>query len=233
MFTKKPAVQLNAVNHAVSLDQLDCPQVIPHNKLLRTPEWYAGFNKLRQQSANDSKLGDPKAVAFVDPEIHEVTKLANKQKWMQSFKKAYSGGIILPPLSAYDPENSRMFIAKLGKKELGFIRITNYTDKFKEVYGGEVWNIGEIYVKSPYRSQGISSILIKYVLRCCNVKLILLETERYEENHHYFERHGFTFHLMTNDGLSRIFLDDFKSAVIRRIAYVNKQKILKMNKQFN
>ena len=85
MLTKNSTVQLNAVNHAISLDQFNYLQVTPNNTLLRTSEWYAGFNKLRQQSAPDAKLGFSKGTAFVEQEIQEVTKLANKQKWMQCF----------------------------------------------------------------------------------------------------------------------------------------------------
>ena len=226
MLTKNSAVQLNAVNHAISLDQFNYLQVTPNNTLLRTSEWYAGFNKLRQQSAPDAKLGFSKGTAFVEPEIQEVTKLANKEKWMQCFKKAYSGEIRRLPLKAYDPENSRMFVAKLGNKEIGFIRITNYTDRFEEVYDGEVWNIAEIYVKPAYRSQGISSRLIHYVLRCCHVKSILLEPERYEENRYYFNRQGFTFSLETQDGLFRVYLDHFKNIVLRRLALASPREIL-------
>lgn len=226
MLTKNSAVQLNAVNHAISLDQFNYLQVTPNNTLLRTSEWYAGFNKLRQQSAPDAKLGHPQGTTFVEPEIQEVTKLANKEKWMQCFKKAYSGEIRRLPHKAYDPENSRMFVAKLGNKEIGFIRITNYTDRFEEVYDGEVWNIAEIYVKPAYRSQGISSRLIHYVSRCCHVKSILLEPERYEENRYYFNRQGFTFSLETQDGLFRVYLDHFKNIVLRRLALSSPCEIL-------
>jgi GNAT superfamily N-acetyltransferase len=231
MLKKNSAVQLNAVNHTISLDQFNYLQVTPNNTLLRTSEWYAGFNKLRQQSAPDAKLGHPKGTTFVEPEIQEVTKLANKEKWMQCFKKAYSGEIRRLPRKAYDPEISRMFIAKLGNKEIGFIRITNKTIYFKEIYDGEVWNIGEIYVKPAYRSQGISSILIHYVSRCCHVKSILLEPERYEENQYYFNRQGFTFSLETEDGLFRVYLGHFKNIVLRRLALASPHKILNVEQK--
>ena len=226
MLTKNPAVQLNAVNRAITLDQFNYLDVTPNKTLLRSSEWYAGFNKLRQQSAPDAKLGFPKGTAFVDLEIQEVTKLANKQKWMQCFKKAYSGEIKDLKIKLYDPEISRMFVAKLGNKEIGFIRITNYTDRFEEVYDGEVWNIAEIYIKPSYRSQGISSRLIDYVLRCCHVKSILLEPERYLENQYYFNRQGFTFSLETQDGLFRVYLDRFKDIALRRIALASSHDIL-------
>ena len=216
MLTKNSAFQLNAVNHAITLDQFNYLQVTPHNTLFRTSEWHAGFNKLRQQSAHDAKLGFPKGTSFVEPVIQEVTKLASKEKWIQSFKKAYSGKIRRLPLKAYDPKNSRMFVAKLGNKEIGFIRITNYTDVFEEVYGGEVWSIGEIYVKPSYRGQGISSRLIDYVLRFNFAKSILLEPQRYIENQYYFNRQGFTFSLKTEDGLLRVYLDHFKDIALRR-----------------
>jgi GNAT superfamily N-acetyltransferase len=226
MFTKNSAVQLNAVNHAITLDQFNYLQVTPSNTLLRTSEWYAGFNKLRQQSAPDAKLGFPKRTTFIEPEIQEVTKLASKEKWMQCFKKAYSGEIRRLPLKVYEPEISRMFVAKLGNKEIGFIRITNYTDRFKEVYDGEVWNIAEIYVKPAYRSQGISSRLIHYVSRCCHVKSILLEPERYEENRYYFNRQWFTFSLETQGGLFRVYLDHFKNIVLRRLALASQHETI-------
>ena len=226
MLTKNSAVQLNAVNHTISLDQSNYLQVTPQNTLLRTSDWYAGFNKLRQQSAHDAKLGFPKGTTFVEPDIQEVTKLASKEKWMQCFKKAYSGEIRRLPHKAYDPENSRMFVAKLGNKEIGFIRITNYTKHFKKVYDGEVWNIAEIYIKPSHRSQGISSRLINHVLRCCHAKSILLEPERYEENQYYFNRQGFTFSLETQDGLFRVYLDHFKDIVLRRLALASQRETI-------
>ncbi len=226
MLTKNSAVQLNAVNHTISLDQSNYLQVTPQNTLLHTSDWYAGFNKLRQQSAHDAKLGFPKGTTFVEPDIQEVTKLASKEKWMQCFKKAYSGEIRRLPRKAYDPENSRMFVAKLGNKEIGFIRITNYTKHFKKVYDGEVWNIAEIYIKPSHRSQGISSRLINHVLCCNHVKSILLEPERYEENQYYFNRQGFTFSLKTQDDLLRVYLDHFKDIALRRLALASQRETI-------
>jgi GNAT superfamily N-acetyltransferase len=226
MLTKNSAAQLNEVNHTISLDQLNYLEVTPNKTLLRSSEWNTGFNKLRLQSAHDTKLGYPKGMTFVEPEIQEVTKLANKKRWMQCFKKAYSGGFKNLKLELYDPEFSRMFIAKLDNKELGFIRITNYTNSFKEVYDGEVWNIAEIYIKPSYRNQGVSTRLIEYVLRSNYAKSILLEPERYNKYQYYFNRQGFSFPLEASDGLYRIYLDNFKDIALRRLALASSDEIL-------
>jgi hypothetical protein len=63
-------------------------------------------------------------------------------------------------------------------------------------------------------------------LRCCHVKSILLEPERYEENQYYFNRQGFTFSLETQDGLFRVYLDHFKNIVLRRLALASPREIL-------
>jgi len=189
-------------------------------------EWYEGYTKLRMQSSPDSKLGISNALKPLNLEVIEVKELATKLKWMSYFKKAYSGEIRNLRLSAYDPEQSRIFFAKLGNKEAGFIRITNYTENFEQSYDDEVWNIAEVYVKPPYRSQGIAAQLMDYVLQYCKVKSILLETERYEERVDYFKRLGFTFEVKKSNGLSLCYLSSFRKIIARNASLINKSNFI-------
>ena len=189
-----------------------------------SPEWHEGYMKLREQSSPDSKLGFIKARYHSELEIIEVTKLAEKLKWMSYFKKAYSTEIKDLALSAYDPAISRIFAAKSGNKELGFIRITNYHQHFQKFYAGEVWIIAEVFVKTAYRSQGIATQLMNQMIKHNNVKCILLETERYQANKYYFNRIGFTYKLQVNDELSRCYLTNFEEIAHTRLVEFNKSE---------
>lgn len=180
-------------------------------------EWYEGFVSLRMKSPSESKLGYSNEFEYLDAEVIEVTKLAEKIKWSSYFMKAYSGGTKALKLNYYDPEESRMFIAKLGNRELGFIRITNHTKDFQKIYNSEVWSIGEVYVKPPYRGFGIASRLMKYVLANNHVKSIFLETDRYHEKRDYFSKFGFVHEACRFDGLSRCYLDEFEHFLERNI----------------
>ena len=199
--------------------------LISKSPISHSTEWYEGFVNLRMKSPSESKLGYSKEVEFLDPEVVEVTKLAEKIKWSSYFIKAYSGEASALKLNFYDPAESRMFIAKLGNRELGFIRITNHTNHFQDLYSGEVWSIAEVYVKPPYRGDGVATKLMEYVLNHHQVKSIYLETDRYAEKNHYFNKFGFTYEARKGDGLSRCYLNTFEEVISKKIALINQANL--------
>lgn len=93
-------------------------------------------------------------------EIIEITKLAEKLKWMEQFRKNYSGDCLKMSLKVHESNFSRYFVAKEDGKELGFVRITNksYIDSPLK----NIWCISDAYVKAPYRSNGVLKKLIQY-----------------------------------------------------------------------
>lgn len=187
-----------------------------HSVNQRSCEWYEGYQKLRLTSKSESKLGIPDSMSCADFQIQEVKKLAEKIKWMSYFKRAYPAEVLKIKNSKYDPIVSRIFIIKLGKKELGCIRIVNKTYIYDGLEVGEVWGISEVYVKPPYRSQGICSKLMNYVLKNNNVKSILLEVDRYEKNKYYFNRFGLSSGVDLGNGLARYYLNDFYEEILKK-----------------
>lgn len=119
-----------------------------------------------------------------------------------------------------------MFTANMGNKELGFIRITNHTEYFEDLYDGEVWSIAEVYVKPPYRSYGIASKLMEHVLSHNQVKSIFLEEDRYREKKRYFNGFGFTHEVRRGDGLSRCYIKSFEEVIGKKIAEINQTNML-------
>ena len=129
---------------------------------------------------------------FPDVVIKEITHLREKRKWLECFAKAYSGSRIeLHPQMFSD--KCRYFVALLDGKEAGYIRITNYTDEWKEYYDGELWSASDAYVKKPYRNKSILRQLMEYVMKNCNVKAVRLEAERLNNNARYYKMLGFTY----------------------------------------
>ena len=95
---------------------------------------------------------DAKSKAFeeVNIKIKEITKLAEKLKWNERFYKSYSGGKC--KVAPVKIATCRVFVATVEGKEVGYIRIANYTETFSKFFDGEVWNVCEGYVKPLYRN---------------------------------------------------------------------------------
>ncbi len=132
------------------------------------------------------------AVESASYEIREVFDLKEKRKWMDFFRKSYTGG-----LTPFNPimfgEYCRFFILVVDGKDAGFIRITNKTDTYEDYYDGEVWCASDAFVKKAYRGQGVLHRLLSYVINYCNVKVARLETERVKAHEKYYYRLGFTY----------------------------------------
>jgi len=161
------------------------------------------------QSSNDDTFKSP------DVKIREITSIIEKKKWMKSFIKHYSGEktSLHPHMLS---KISRFFVGSIKGNDVGFIRITNYTDAFKEHYNNQVWNASDAYVKNIYRGQFVLRQLLEYVILNCQVKMVRLETHRLAENYNYYNSLGFTFSRMVGNGsLSISVTNDLKDSFIK------------------
>ena len=92
----------------------------------------------------------------------ELSKFADKDKWNNRFLQAYKGGV-KPSIQIFS-DHSRFMVIRRNGQELGYVRITNYSDLFDEVYEDEVWSISEIFVKPEFRHQGVMRRFIKHLI---------------------------------------------------------------------
>jgi hypothetical protein len=161
------------------------------------------------QASNDDVFKSP------DVKIREITSIIEKKKWMKSFIKHYSGEKTSLHSHMFS-KVSRFFVGSIKGKDVGFIRITNYTNVFKEHYSSQVWNASDAYVKNIYRGQSVLRQLLEYVILNCQVKMVRLETSRLAENYNYYKSLGFTFSRMVGNGsLSISVIEDLKDSFIK------------------
>jgi GNAT superfamily N-acetyltransferase len=152
--------------------------------------------------------------------IVEIHKLAEKQMWMNRFLSAYSGVAQNDASSLYGT-NVRFFLAKEGDALLGFVRINDKATLFEKELPFKVWNLADGYVKPPYRGKGVLNKLIDYVVKGCDVRMMNIETDRFLNNHRYYQSLGFKNHYAVKNGeLTWAFQDDVWPYVVER----NKRK---------
>jgi GNAT superfamily N-acetyltransferase len=153
--------------------------------------FYISMDKFSADHTTDKLVGR----AF---EIREITKLADKAKWMREFKRNYSGKVTTLDSKIYGV-GCRYFVAVLDGKEVGFIRITNYTELWSNCYDEIVWNASDAYVKKNYRNQHVLRRLLKHVIDHCHVKSAFIEVERFVAYYSYYRTLGFTNFLYGRD----------------------------------
>lgn len=152
------------------------------------------------------------SILVADVEIIEVTKLAEKAKWNERFYKSYSGSKIKIAIDAL--KECRVFVAIYKGNELGYIRIHSVNNTFAKFYDGDVWAVSEGYVKPPYRSNGILTLLRRFVVDSHNVKVLRIETERYNKIRRYYSEQGFVLAYDVGDSdISIICLPEFYDAM--------------------
>jgi ribosomal protein S18 acetylase RimI-like enzyme len=139
--------------------------------------------------------------------LKEVVKYAEKRKWLERFAHDYTGGFeihagVFGPLS-------KMLVAIDDGKELGYIRLGNYSDYFGRYTSEKTWSITEAYVKPAYRSKGVLREMISLVVSDHNAKGMLIETIRYNANKAYYTSLGFTEVFLVDRELARVFLSSF------------------------
>lgn len=99
----------------------------------------------------------------------------------------------------------------------GFVRINDKSNFFNNKCPFPVWNLTDGYVKAPYRSSGVLKKLIEYVVKNCDVRMMYIETERYQKNSQYYQSLGFNNHYSVNNGeLTWAFQDDVWLYVVER-----------------
>jgi GNAT superfamily N-acetyltransferase len=126
-------------------------------------------------------------------------------------------------LSSYSPNISKIFVAKSGNKELGFMRLSNHF--WNESSDDSNWNISEVYVKPPYRSANVATKLMKYAITKQSAKSIFLETERYEKKKEYFNALGLTDCFSFDSTLSYVFVEGFKEDMYEKfMAHIDKSE---------
>jgi GNAT superfamily N-acetyltransferase len=148
--------------------------------------------------------------------ITEIQKITEKQKWMNRFLKAYSGTTQSDRDDFYGT-NVRFFLASNTDTTLGFVRINDKTKFFNNLCPFKVWNLTDGYVKQPYRSNGVLRQLIQYVIKECDVRMMYIETDRYEKNRQYYQSLGFNNHYTVKNGeLTWAFQDEVWPYVLKR-----------------
>lgn len=152
--------------------------------------------------------------------ITEMHKFADKQKWMNRFFKAYSGDTLGDRPQLYG-SNVRFFLLSDLKSEIGFVRINDKSDLFDYPCPLQIWNLTDGYVKPPYRGSGVLKMLIEYVVKECEVRMMYIETDRFLKNRLYYQSLGFNNHYSVKNGeLTWAFQDDVWPYVVQR----NKQR---------
>jgi GNAT superfamily N-acetyltransferase len=111
--------------------------------------------------------------------------LAEKQKWMNRFRKAYKGRL-RPDTDFFYKENIKFVIASVGDKEVGFLRLADRTHVFAKVTDEPAWNIADGYVKPAYQGQGVLRAMIKNAVKNLSAKsLTILEHLMYCHSKYY------------------------------------------------
>ncbi len=140
--------------------------------------------------------------------ITEIHKLADKQKWMKRFLNSYKGETQGETIHYYG-SNVRFFLASDSEKELGFVRISDKSNHFSSLCPFKVWNLTDGYVKEPYRGAGVLRMLIDYVVKECDVRMMFIETDRFKKNIDYYRSLGFNNNYAVRNGaLTWAFQDD-------------------------
>lgn len=146
-------------------------------------------------------------------ELEKVTKVADRLKWLNRFRKSYSGGLRPITASLYR-ESNRFLVAVSGKLELGFMRLFS-TDEFAHYTKEEVWIVGEAYVKPPYRGKGVLREMITLAVRDHGAKGLHMETSRLVALEEYYFTLGFTdVYGSVDQYLSYAFVTSFRQVLV-------------------
>jgi GNAT superfamily N-acetyltransferase len=123
--------------------------------------------------------------------IVEIFDVKEKRKWMELFRRQYSGCMI--PLNyRMFGKYCRFFVAKNNGNSIGFIRITDKTEGFSKYCNKEVWCASDAFVKKAFRNYGVLRELLNHVVKNCDVKFVRLESERLIRCYNYYQSLGFS-----------------------------------------
>jgi hypothetical protein len=157
----------------------------------------------------------------MDISFKEIHTLSEKQKWMRRFFNSYSGEVRNENEKMY-ANGVRFVLALSGNKELGFARVNDKSNYFTGFTNEPVWNLTDAYIKPAYRGNGVLRQLIMHVIDNYNVKMLLMDADRFEENLLYYEILGFTEYYTVRDGtMVWAFLTEFYPTVEKRNSQEN------------
>lgn len=123
--------------------------------------------------------------------IKEIHLMSEKTKWMEQFRKGYSGGCSKQlPHGVFNESGCKFLVAYENGKEMGFIRIIE-ANKFGPKFKG-VWELAEAYIKPPYRSNGVLRELLIHSMDFFNVQMVHITEDRFSDNYSYYHSLGFT-----------------------------------------
>lgn len=143
----------------------------------------------------------------------KIDKLAEKKKWMDRFRRAYSGEL-KPETDKFYTDNVSFLVAQEENRELGFVRITDKTYRFNQFTSKSVWSLTDGYIKPSYRNKGVLKKLIRYSIDHHNVRAMYIETTRFRLNQSYYFDLGFTKFYTVSDGqFTWAFQEDIWQAV--------------------
>jgi GNAT superfamily N-acetyltransferase len=155
----------------VTFDSLSEPMYVPSTKTLEI-----------QEAANDD---------LMEVDLRELTKLAEKMKWMECFTKSYSEGVCATTLEHFDSKKTKFIVASIDNKDVGYVGLVKHSYQFPR--GDiDIWVLETAYVKPKYRSLGVLKKMIAHATEVYDIKQIHLEAYRFYENQYYYECLGFT-----------------------------------------
>jgi ribosomal protein S18 acetylase RimI-like enzyme len=125
-------------------------------------------------------------------ELVQITKMADKQKWLKHFRQHNGGGVKESfSLSIYSDTVCRFFVATRDNAELGYIQITNHSDWLSSPAQPEVWSASSASVKPAYRNQGVLRFMLSECIAKHHVGAAYMESERLMGMSHYYRSLGF------------------------------------------
>lgn len=143
-------------------------------------------------------------------EIREIRDIQEKRKWLECFLAEYKGGKRSLKTEMWG-KDTRFFVACQQGKQLGFIRLIDYSAVFCNIYSGAVWGAADAFVKKAYRSRGVLWTLLNYVITNCDVKIARLDCDRIVSNSHYYKSLGFNnIWVLDDSNLVTAVIDSFK-----------------------
>lgn len=138
-------------------------------------------------------------------ELALVTKNAEKAKWMKHFVSCYTGSKQAVNMVVVCSNICKFFVAKDEGKELGYIRLSNYSSAFNKYTNEAIWQISEAYVKPCYRSNGVLRFMIEQCVLHHNACFMRIEISRINEFHRYYESLGFSYAYEVGEELCLVF----------------------------
>lgn len=146
-------------------------------------------------------------------EYRVLTKLAEKKKWQQRFRKAYREEM-LPDADTHYGENIKFVVASDGGRDVGFLRLADFTPRFKTITDLPAWHICDGYVKPAYQSQGVLQAMIKNAKKEHSAKSLTIDNDRLAKHARYYAAMGFTHQrYVAGTDCSRVYLTEWEPIV--------------------